>query len=124
MIAKIFLVSLIFSSVGWGYDLFELHKRRYTRITKLLPNRLYAVKEPTLGRSVLRLTDGKGELSREGEGLMVGSVLDGKWIGGDPGKRYRLESSGIWKETDQPEDHYFWRAGPVVEYYHRKLSSK
>jgi len=103
--------------------LFELHKNKFTEVARVVPNRLYAAWEPSLKTRVFKLSNEKGQFPSKGDSLMALSVLDGKLIGGDPGKRYLLEKSGKWSVTLEREDHWYFVPGPTASYYHRYPSS-
>lgn len=122
---KWLLLGILFclSASAHNFYLFELHKHKFTKVEKLAPERLYAHWEPQLRRLVFRTTNDKARFLEEGESLMAGSVLDGHWIGGDPGKRYLLKEDGKWVLTDEPEDHFFWLPGDEPQYSHRRYSS-
>jgi len=123
-LASWFLLFWTTVSAANDYYLFELHKHKFIRVEKLAPQRLYAHWEPQLRRLVFRVTNEQGKFLEEGESLMVGSVLDGKWIGGDPGKRYELKGDGKWARTEEPEHHFFWHPGEESLYSHHRFTKK
>jgi len=123
---KSLLLLVILASSGFASEkvlLYEFHKDRFIEVPRPIPNRLHAAVEPKIGKLVFRMADENGKFPDTGDSLMVGSILDGKWIGGDPGKRYRLDKIRKWVVTTAPEDHWYYQPGRIANYYHRFFSA-